>query len=76
MSGGRGTYVGRWEDMRQRMICGQSTLEYILIIAAILVAVIAAASTLIQPAVTQAMKDSSGVIEDASGKVAKGLGLP
>ena len=74
--------------MRQRVICGhprldqrtsacrgQSTLEYILIIAAILVAVVAAAGTLIKPAVTKTMTDSGDVIKAASGKVKTGLGL-
>ena len=54
---------------------GQSTLEYILVLAAILVAVIAAANTLIKPAVTKAMTDSKDTIEGGSGKLKTGLGL-
>ena len=59
----------------RRLRRGQSTLEYILIIAAILVAVIAAAGTLIKPAVTKTMTESSNVIKNASDKIGKGLGL-
>ena len=48
---------------------GQSTLEYTLVIAAILVAIIAAATTFIKPAVTQTMQDSNSAITSASGKL-------
>ena len=53
----------------------QSTLEYILVLAAILVAAIIAATNLIRPAVNQSMDDSQKVITKASAKVAGGLGL-
>lgn len=48
---------------------GQSTLEYILIIAAILVAVIAAANLLIKPAVNKAMSDAANAITDATNRL-------
>lgn len=54
---------------------GQSTLEYILVLAAILVAVIAAAGLVMKPAVNQAMTDSSNTIQNATGKLKGGLGL-
>lgn len=54
---------------------GQSTLEYILVLAAILVAVIVAAGGLIKPAVNKAMTDSKDTIESATGKLKAGLGL-
>ena len=54
---------------------GQSTLEYILVLAAIIVAVIIGANTIIKPAVTTTMTDSKAVIEAASKKVQAGLGL-
>ena len=63
-----------WSKGRRR-IRGQSTLEYILVIAAILAAVIVAATALINPAVTKTMSDSKGIIENTSGKLTTGLGL-
>ena len=54
----------------------QSTLEYILVLAAILVAAIVGANTLIRPAVNQSMTDSGDTIKAATGKVKAGLGLP
>ena len=62
-------------DMGQSGRKGQSTLEDILILAAILVAVIAAANLLMKPAVDKAMTDSSNTIKDATGKLKGGLGL-
>lgn len=54
---------------------GQSTLEYILVLAAILVAVIVAAGGLIRPAVNTAMTDASTTITNATGRLGAGLGL-
>ena len=54
---------------------GQSTLEYILVLAAILVAVIFAANTLMRPAVNTAMTDASNTITSATGKLKTGLNL-
>ena len=54
---------------------GQSTLEYILVLAAILVAIIAAANTIMKPAVTQTMTDASNTIKASTGKLKAGLNL-
>ena len=54
---------------------GQSTLEYILVLAAIVVAIIAAANSLVKPAVNTAMTDSSNVITGATNRLRAGLGL-
>ncbi len=54
---------------------GQSTLEYVLILAAILATIIVAAGTVIKPAVEKTMTDSQTVIEEASGKLQDGLNL-
>ena len=62
---------GRVRDRRR----GQSTLEYILVLAAILVAVIAAANTWLRPAVDTAVHDSANTITNATGRVSQGLGL-
>jgi len=63
---------GRWSG---RTRAGQSTLEYILVLAAIIAAVAIAAGALIRPAVNKSMNDTKTVIEDASGKLKKGLSL-
>lgn len=55
---------------------GQSTLEYILVLAAILAAVIAGATTIIKPAVETALTDSGDTMTAATGQVKIGLGLP
>lgn len=55
---------------------GQSTLEYILVLAAIVAAVALAAGNQIQPAVEKTMTDVQQTIESASGQLASGLGLP
>ena len=60
---------------RRQDVGGQSTLEYILVIAAILAAIIAVAGTLLGPAVNKTMTDSKKIIEDSSGKLQTGLGL-
>lgn len=54
---------------------GQSTLEYILVLAAVLVAVIVAANTLIRPAVDKGMTDASDTMKAATGRLQKGLSL-
>jgi len=54
---------------------GQSTLEYLLVIAAVLAAVIVAASQFMKPAVNKMLEDSKTTIESASGKLRSGLGL-
>ena len=54
---------------------GQSTLEYILIIAAVLVAVIVAANGVIKTNVSTAMNDAGAVITGASGKLGSSMGL-
>ena len=55
---------------------GQSTLEYILILAAVLLAVIVAAKMAIGPAVKTSMDESQGVIEKSSQKMKTELNLP
>lgn len=54
---------------------GQSTLEYVLVLAAIVAAVAVAATTMIKPAVNKAMTDSKSVIESSTEKLKTGLGL-
>ena len=64
--------VGRWSG---RAHAGQSTLEYILVLAAIIAAIAIAAGTLIRPAVTKSVNDATTVIQDATGKLKGGLNL-
>ena len=45
---------------------GQSTLEYILVLAAIIAAVALAAGTLLSPAVNQTMTNATGAITNAA----------
>jgi Flp pilus assembly pilin Flp len=54
---------------------GQSTLEYILVVSAILAAVIVAAGLLIKPAVNNMLTESGSGITEAAKKVKPGLGL-
>ena len=54
---------------------GQSTLEYVLVLAAIVAAVAVASGTLIKPAINKAMTDSKSVIENSTGKLKEKLGL-
>ena len=61
--------------VKNRRSKGQSTLEYILVLAAIIVAIIAATNTLVRPAINTAMTDSSNVITGATNRLQTGLGL-
>ena len=46
---------------------GQSVLEYVIVLTAIIAVIILAATNLIRPAVNQTMTDASGSITRASG---------
>ena len=59
--------------LRTSASTGQSTLEYILVLAAILVAVIVAANGVIRPGVNQVMIDSKTVITGATTKLTTGV---
>ncbi|MBU0504002.1 MAG: hypothetical protein ABH882_02070 [Candidatus Omnitrophota bacterium] len=48
---------------------GQSILEYVIIFAAVVAAVILGARTLIKPAVEQGMKDTASAMNTATGKL-------
>lgn len=64
--------------MKQRVgrrISGQSTLEYILVIAAVLIALVAVTVQLLQPAVQRMTTESANTISGAAGKVKSSLGL-
>lgn len=61
--------------MWKRSAQGQSTLEYILVLAAILVAVILGANALIKPGAEQILKDSNSTMVNATNKLKAGLGL-
>jgi uncharacterized protein (UPF0333 family) len=54
---------------------GQSTLEYALVMAAILAALVAVAATVMRPAVQTSMTESAGTISGAANRVQSGLGL-
>ena len=54
---------------------GQSTVEYLLVLLAVLLAVGAAANAMLRPAVEQMLADSSQVIRDSAAKVKAKLGL-
>ena len=54
---------------------GQSTLEYILVIAVVLIALVAVTSTALKPAVEKMSNDSANVIKGAAGQVSARLGL-
>ena len=64
-------------EQRQRVEhrTGQSTLEYILVVAAILVAVIIGANVLVSGGVKDIMTKSDKTISDAAGKLKGGVGL-
>ena len=54
---------------------GQSTLEYILVLAAIVAAIVVAANTLIGPGVNHVADQAKQTMTGASGKLQGGLGL-
>lgn len=54
--------------MRKRR--GQSILEYVIIFAAIIAAVIFASTQFIRPAVEKGMEDTSGAMKGATGRLA------
>ena len=54
---------------------GQSTLEYVLVVAAVLAVIIGVAYTALKPAVEQTVNDSADTISAAADKVKGGLGL-
>jgi len=56
-------------------VAGQSTLEYILVLAAIIVAIIVAANTAIRPAVGNSLTESGKAINSAANKLITGLNL-
>ena len=58
---------------RQRR--GQSTLEYVLVAAAILAAIIVGANTYMKPAVQTAMQDAGNTITKSTNKLTNRLGL-
>lgn len=58
-----------------RSVRGQSTLEYILVIAAVLIALVAVTLNVLRPAVNRMSNESANTISDASNKVKTGLGL-
>ena len=67
-----GTGVG---VAQKRSWQGQSTLEYILVLAAIIVAVIVGANSVVNTGVTSAMSDAGSTISGASSKLKTGIGL-
>ena len=60
---------------RMRRRRGQSTLEYILVVAAILGAIIGVAILAMQPGVNETLKESGEVVKAAAGKLKTSLGL-
>lgn len=54
---------------------GQSTLEYFLVLIAIIAAVTAAANAVVRPAIEKMLGESSAVIQNSAGKVRAKLGL-
>ena len=68
---------GRWSGMamRTRRRRGQSTLEYVLVVGAILAAILGIAWTAMHPAVEKTVQQSADVVSAAADKVKTGLGL-
>jgi uncharacterized protein (UPF0333 family) len=62
-------------QLRRKRVRGQSTLEYILVFLAVLLAVGVAATQFIQPKASKAIESSSSTLEKASAKLGPGLGL-
>ena len=60
---------------RARRTRGQSTLEYILVLVVILVAIIAFAAGALKPNVKKMLDQSGNTINAAADKVARGLNL-
>ena len=54
---------------------GQSTLEYALVLGAVLLAVIGMVALAFKPAIQQTVTDSSNAVKSASGKLKGGLGF-
>lgn len=52
---------------------GQSTLEYILVLTAVLIALIVAAASSVGPGVQNTMNQAGNVVQKASNKVVNGL---
>ena len=74
MKGGEGRMQqGRGRAARRSR--GQSTLEYILVLAAILFAIIAVVGTQIKPATEQTMNEAGNAVKNAANKFVTGLGL-
>ena len=61
---------------RTKRLSGQSTLEYILVFLAVLLAVGTAAKTFMQPKAGKGIENSAATVEKASAKLGPGLGLP
>jgi len=60
---------------RTKRLSGQSTLEYILVFLAVILAVGVAATQFIQPKASKGIENSAITIEKASTKLVPGLGL-
>lgn len=56
---------------RQRRATGQGTLEYVLILAVVILAIIAAANGPIRKAIDKMFNDSASVMESASERMGK-----
>lgn len=61
--------------VRRRGTRGQSTLEYILVVAAVVAIILGVAYTFLKPAVETTVQDSADTISAAADKVKVGLGL-
>ena len=58
---------GRYQ--RHRKVRGQSTLEYILVLAAVLLALIAAATVAIRPAADQTLNQAGAMMQNSANKL-------
>lgn len=59
-----------------RSVRGQSTLEYILVIAAVLIALVAVTLNVLRPSVQAMTNEAGATIEGAANRVQGALGLP